>query len=358
MTSLAGKDNPSGSTGRLEPRSPGARLKAQVEETPAISRSIVLCAFYGTVSVTITFFNKAVFSVYGFHFPCFVTLMQIMVCLTFLTFAGLSGLVTLPRIKWETARLVFPLAFCWWVYVVSGIAALRYLSIPMFATLRRCTALVVLVLESLVLGKTSRFVVWLSIVIMVSGGVLAGLNDLAFNFTGYVLVLICCVSTALYLIMIVHVGKRSKLETFGLLMYNNLLAFPMMLTYLFLFTTEWKDIPYYPHIHETRFWLFLLFSAAQATLLNIAIFLCTKLNSPLATTVTGQMKDFVTVGFGLFVFGDVTLHLPNLLGLAVSMAGSVMFALVKFLAIRAEQKRQKYEKEEGSGTTVKSNILK
>jgi hypothetical protein len=27
---------------------------------------------------------------------------------------------------------VFPLAFLWWVYVVSGVCALRYLSVPMF----------------------------------------------------------------------------------------------------------------------------------------------------------------------------------------------------------------------------------
>lgn len=311
------------------------------EETPAppsVARSLAVCLLYGITSVTITFFNKAVFSVYGFRFPCFVTLVQIALCINLLRIASALGFIRLPKITREMVRVVFPLTLCWWVYVVSGIAALRHLNIPMFSTLRKCTALIVLVLEAMLLRKHARPSVWISILIMVTGGFVAGVNDMSFSLPGYVLVLICCFSTALYLILIVRVGKRSKLDTFGLLYYNNVLSFPIMLTYLLVFTNEWKQIPDYDHIDDPRFWAFLLFSAAQATVLNIAIFLCTKLNSPLATTVTGQMKDFVTIGFGLFLFGDVTLNTPNLVGLGISMFGSVVFSFVKLLGLRAARR--------------------
>lgn len=50
----------------------------------SLRKSIGLCALYGFTSVSITFFNKAVFSVYSFNFPCFVTLIQILVCISFL----------------------------------------------------------------------------------------------------------------------------------------------------------------------------------------------------------------------------------------------------------------------------------
>lgn len=58
----------------------------------SLARSLGACALYGTTSVTITFFNKAVFSVYGFHFPCFVTLVQILICIAGLSAASLAGM--------------------------------------------------------------------------------------------------------------------------------------------------------------------------------------------------------------------------------------------------------------------------
>lgn len=317
---------------------PTLQTTSAAETSPSsISRSMAICALYGVTSVSITFFNKAIFSLYAFRYPCIVTLVQILVCLTLLTIARLAGFLTLPPITRQTSRHVFPLALVWWLYVVSGIAALRYLTIPMFSTLRKSTALIVLILEATVLRKRAKPSVWLSILVMVSGGFVAGATDLSFSPMGYTLVAICCVATALYLVLIVRVSATSKLGTFALLYYNNILALPLMLAYLVFFTEELQHVKTYTHIHDMRFILFLLFSAAQATLLNVAIFLCTKLNSPLATTVTGQMKDFVTVGFGLFVFGDVKVSVPNLIGLGISLLGSLIFSVIKLIAVRKKE---------------------
>lgn len=219
---------------------------------------------------------------------------------------------------------------------MSGIAALRYLTIPMFSTLRKSTAMIVLILEGIILKKKAKPSVWLAILIMVCGGLIAGLTDLSFSALGYFLVGVCCFATALYLVLIVRVTNSSKLGTFALLYYNNMLALPLMLGYLVFCTQELENVKTFKYLYNPKFLTFLVFSAAQATLLNVAIFLCTKLNSPLATTVTGQMKDFVTVGFGLFLFGDVKLSVPNLIGLGISLLGSVMYSLVKLFAARAK----------------------
>lgn len=257
-----------------------------------------------------------------------------LVCIFSLAIASMLGYVTLPVINRQTARQVLPLSIVWWTYVVSGIGALRYLTIPMFSTLRKSTAMIVLILEAIILRKRAKPSIWIAILIMVGGGFVAGATDLSFSFMGYVLVALCCVATAFYLVLIVSVTNSSKLGTFALLYYNNVLALPFMLGYLVFCTRELELVKLYPHLYDPKFVAFLLFSAAQATLLNIAIFLCTKLNSPLATTVTGQMKDFVTVGFGLFVFNDVKLSIPNLIGLIISLLGSVMYSLIKLLAAR------------------------
>lgn len=334
-------DKPSPKTGSKSPSVSSSAL----DTPPSITRSLAICALYGTTSVSITFFNKAIFAVYDFHFPCIVTSLQILVCLLCLTIARLLGLLSLPTISQQTTRQVLPLSIVWWIYVVSGIAALRYLTIPMFSTLRKSTAMIVLILETILLRKRAKPTVWIAIFIMVGGGFIAGLTDLSFSAMGYILVAACCVATALYLVLIVRVTKTSKLGTFALLYYNNILALPLMLGYLVFCTRELEDVTHYQHLYDVKFLSFLFLSASQATLLNIAIFLCTKLNSPLATTVTGQMKDFVTVGFGLFVFGDVKVSVPNLIGLAISLFGSVMYSLIKLFAARAKANVDSQSKE-------------
>jgi solute carrier family 35 len=179
---------------------------------------------------------------------------------------------------------------------------------------------------------------------MALGGLLAGATDLSMSVPGYFFVALCCASTALYLILIVRVGTASKLDSFGLLYYNNVLSLPLMVGYLLLFTDELAGVLAYPRLGDPTFWIFLLVSAAQATVLNLAIFLCTKVNSPLATAVTGQVKDLITVSVGLFLFGDVKISVPNLCGLFLALVGSMLYSYVKYRAsvrARAESSRLK-----------------
>lgn len=308
-----------------------------VARETSMRKSLLVCAFYGCTSVSITFFNKAVFSVYKFHFPCLLTLMQIFFCIFALCSAHLMNFITLPSLEVSMMKQVFPLSFCWWLYVVTGIVGLRYLNIPMFSTLRKFTVLLVLLGEMFVLGKTAKPGIWFSVGIMLTGGLVAGVTDLTFSLPGYVFVGICCVATALYLVLIVRIGKTTKLDSFSLLFYNNVVSLFLMVPYLFLFTSEWYDVQFYPYIDQVSFWMFLILSAAQATLLNIAIFFCTKLNSPIATSVTGQVKDIFTVSVGLFVFGDVKISAPNLMGLGLAMLGSLFYSIVKFQSSRQRE---------------------
>ena len=44
---------------------------------PRAATGLAACLAYGTVSVSITLFNKAVFSTYHFEYPAFVTMLQV-----------------------------------------------------------------------------------------------------------------------------------------------------------------------------------------------------------------------------------------------------------------------------------------
>jgi hypothetical protein len=53
-------------------------------------------------------------------------------------------------------------------------------------------------------------------------------------------------------------------------------------------------------------------SAMQAFLLNFLIFMCTRVNSPLITSITGTIKDLFTNILGMTLFGDFPFNALNL----------------------------------------------
>ena len=140
-------------------KSAGSRTIVQELSGPSTSKKLLACLSYGTVSVSITLFNKAVFSVYGFHYPNFVTTLQIVVSILYMNLLKGVGLFYFAPLTAKGARQVrwhfteqnsfqeqdtengfisgfclqiLPLVICWWLYVVSGVTALRYLTVPMF----------------------------------------------------------------------------------------------------------------------------------------------------------------------------------------------------------------------------------
>lgn len=65
-------------------KSAGSRAILQEQLPPSNAKKLLACLSYGSVSVSITLFNKAVFSVYGFHYPNFVTTLQIVVSILYM----------------------------------------------------------------------------------------------------------------------------------------------------------------------------------------------------------------------------------------------------------------------------------
>lgn len=205
----------------------------------------------------------------------------------------------------------------------------RYLNIPMFNALRRATTLITMIGESYLLGaKNTRwvqFTVWL----MIGGAMLAGFYDFDYNALGYLLVILNCMFTAAYLLYIAKLGKSSGLNTFGLMWYNNAQSIPFVAA-LCWYNGDFSEIASYEHLYAWDFIVCFLFQSALAFLLNYSIFLCTQVNSALATSVTGQMKNILTTTVGYFSFGDVTYNAWNVVGLIVGVVASSWYSLLKY----------------------------
>lgn len=62
------------------------------------------------------------------------------------------------------------------------------------------------------------------------------------------------------------------------------------------------------------------------------------MNSPLATNVTGQMKDILTTALGMVLFSDVRYSALNVGGILLGLLGSISYSTVSYLESRAPRK--------------------
>lgn len=71
-------------------------------------------------------------------------------------------------------------------------------------------------------------------------------------------------------------------------------------------------------------------SSVQAFLLNYLIFLCSIVNSPLTTSITGQIKNILTTVMGFFLFGGMPMTIAAALGLSTSTLASIWYGQIKY----------------------------
>ncbi|KAL4449009.1 hypothetical protein ABPG77_007726 [Micractinium sp. CCAP 211/92] len=337
--------NGSGPVERAASKASAAPLTAAPPPPPSLLTRLMACLQYGFVSVAITLFNRAVFSVYAFNFPSLVTLLQVLVSLVFMYALRAAGHMQFGAISLHSARKAAPLAFFWWLYVVSGVTALRHLNVPMFSVIRRSTTLFVVSGEFWLFNKRPSHRSLAALLLMVGGAVVAGLTDLTYSPAGYAWVSLCVVSTAAYLLLIRKLQETTGMSQSTLLLYNNLLALPLMCSFLVTATTELRDVTRYPKLLDPGFIVFLLLSCSQAFLLNLCIFRCTLINSPLATNVTGQMKDILTTALGMVIFGDVRYSALNVGGILLGLLGSIGYSAVSYVESKASKQASFKERE-------------
>lgn len=260
-------------------------------------------------------------------------LSQLMVSVLAITILRITNLVTIPtRSIKQLAVLIFPAIF-FIANVTVGLLALKLVNIPMFSAFRRLSVLSVMLLEYLVLGKTASKKIIITVFIMVLGSCIAGLGDLSFDPLGYCLVLINNFITAANLVSIKKATSIVSLEALPLFYYISLIALPIVFL-LSIVTGEVfvaiDQISTREDLQTPAFMAALSLSAASAFLINFFTNMCTQLTSPLTTAITGQMKNVLQTLLGIFAFGYIVTPL-NLVGLAVALGGSLMFARYKYV---------------------------
>lgn len=299
--------------------------------------NIISALSYAASSVCILIFNKIVLSGYRFNFPIIMTFFHMVICVVLLALFRRLRLLSYTSFDSALAYKALPLSLCFVGNIVIGMMALKLTNIPMFATLRRLTVLMVIIHEYLLLRKRQSLVVVLAVVIMVLGSLIGGWGDLQFDLLGYCMVILNNIVTALYLVWVKKALSETRLhnDTFGLMYYNSLLAIPFLIVFGFV-AGEWQRLPDFPHLMSPGFQISFTISALMSFALNYSIFWCTQANSALTTSVTGQVKNVLSSFVSVFAFGVQATPLL-ITGLCVGLSGSFLYAFAMF---EADQKKK------------------
>ncbi|KJE88933.1 solute carrier family 35 [Capsaspora owczarzaki ATCC 30864] len=310
----------------------GSSSSSSAHSGPSRREQIGTALFYAVSSLLIIFVNKIVLTTYGFPSFMGVALGQFVATIVTLQVLKALGKVTFPDLSMHVAKMTFPLPLLFFLNTASGLGGTKLTSLPMLTVLRRFSIFMTMVLEYYILGVSSTPKVKLSVGLLIGGALIAAADDLAFDPFGYFMVTVNNLCTALSGVVLKKKLDSKELGTIGLLYYNSLFSLPFCFAYFFLFApAEWNAMLQFQGWGDAGFQFQFLLSSVMGLILNYSIFLCTKANSPLTTTVVGCLKNILTTYLGMFLGGDYIFSMANFVGLNISVSGSVYYSYVKFI---------------------------
>ena len=269
----------------------GGKAAAYAEPRPSMLAAGWAALAYGGSSTAIMVANKVTLTTWNFPSALFVALAQCVFAVVALEIFRAAGVVSYPTPSLANLRLVMPLPIIQVFNVGCGLMGTKFVSVPMFAVLRRVSIPLTLLAETYILGVPFSYGVAFSVFLLMLGAFVAAINDLSFHLVGYISIFISACATCAYgtvsKIKLSGPKKRTKWE---LLFYNSLASIPILCAGISA-RGHTHAIMSFPHWNAPLFLLSMALSTTLGLALNFAILYSNQINGPLATTITGSAKN-------------------------------------------------------------------
>eukprot|EP00548_Thalassiothrix_antarctica_P004696 CAMPEP_0194143780 /NCGR_PEP_ID=MMETSP0152-20130528/12886_1 /TAXON_ID=1049557 /ORGANISM="Thalassiothrix antarctica, Strain L6-D1" /LENGTH=395 /DNA_ID=CAMNT_0038843329 /DNA_START=115 /DNA_END=1302 /DNA_ORIENTATION=- len=289
---------------------------------------------YGITSIAIQLVNKITLTTYEFPSANAVALAQCVFVVVALSLGKAFGYIQYPSITYASIKAVMPLPLIQILNVSCGLFGTKAISIPMFTTLRRISVPLTLLSEVYLLKLPVSRRVKLSVALLMAGAVVAAMNDLSFDATGYAAIFTSAVATTAYGTL--SKVKLSSMTKWEVLYINSIVSIPFFSLLLNLNRNTMSQLYDFPSWSDPWFLLFFLMTSCLGFWLNFFILFNTQVNGPLSTTVVGTTKNIFTTYAGMLgsIGGDYVFSWPNFIGLNVSMGGALCYSAAKILEQR------------------------
>lgn len=307
--------------------------------------------FFGISSIVIVIVNKIVLTTYKFPSFQVLGLGQMVAILTVISITRITRAVKFPNPSFAQFQKVWPLPLFYILNLVFGLGSTKKLNLPMFTVLRRFSLLFMAIGQISVLNQYESMQVNVTLFLMVGGAFIAAMNDLAFDLTGYIFILINDFTTAA---SVVYSKQKLNMEVskLELLFYNALISFIPALLIAYVSGDIHKACEFEAW-SDPNFLMFFILSCFMGFVLMFSTVLVNQLTSPLTLAVLGCMKNVVVTYSGMFIGGDYVFEVKNFIGINMSVTASIAYSYFKFTERNNPQKpKQDFNSEQPSSSTT------
>ncbi|KAJ7971357.1 GDP-mannose transporter like [Quillaja saponaria] len=263
-----------------------------------------------------------------FPYPGALTALQYFTSATGVLLCGWFRFIEYDRLDLLTMWRFLPAAIIFYLSLFTNSELLLHANVDTFIVFRSAVPIFVAIGEALFLSQPwPSMKTWISLATIFGGSVLYVVTDYQFTFMAYSWALAYLVSMTIDFVYIKHVVMTIGLNTWGLVLYNNLealLLFPVEL----LIMGELKKIKH--EISDESDWhsFQVVLPVGLSCLFGLSIsffgFSCRKAISATGFTVLGIVNKLLTVVINLVIWEKHSTWVGTV-GLLVCMLGGVMY---------------------------------
>lgn len=267
-------------------------------------------------------------AVMKFPYPGALTALQYLTSALGVLICGWLKLVEHDKLDLLTMWRFLPAAAIFYLSLFTNSELLLHANVDTFIVFRSAVPIFVAIGETLFLHQPWPLLkTWFSLGTIFAGSVLYVITDSQFTLTAYIWALAYLTSMSIDFVYIKHVVMTIGLNTWGLVLYNNLEAL-MLFPVELLIMGELKKIEH--DISDETDWhpLYVIVPVGLSCLFGLAIsffgFSCRRAISATGFTVLGIVNKLLTVVINLFIW-DKHSTLVGTVGLLICMGGGILY---------------------------------
>ncbi|XAR66948.1 hypothetical protein NMG60_11013339 [Bertholletia excelsa] len=282
---------------------------------------------YALCSSLLAVINK--FAITKFSYPGLLTALQYLTSALGVWVLGKLGFLQHDAFTLDIAKKFLPAAIVFYLAIFTNTNLLRHANVDTFIVFRSLTPLLVAVADTAFRKQPCPSkLTFLSLLIILGGAFGYVATDSGFTLTAYSWAFAYLITITTEMVYIKHMVMNLGLNTWGFVLYNNLLSL-MMAPIFWIITGEYVDVfAALGSRSENWFDFTAFFAVALSCLFGLLIsffgFAARKAISATAFTVTGVVNKFLTVLINVLIW-DKHAGPFGLFGLLLTIAGGVLY---------------------------------
>lgn len=299
--------------------------------SPHVLTAVIIASWYLS-NIGVLLLNKYLLSFYGFRFPIFLTMLHMLACAAY-SYISINFLELVPLQHIHSKRQFFKILalsaiFCF--SVVCGNTSLRYLPVSFNQAVGATTPFFTAIFAFLITCRKESGEVYLALLPVVFGIVLASNSEPLFHLFGFV---VCVGSTAGRALKSVVQGilltsEAEKLHSMNLLLYMAPMAALILLPFTLYIEGNVAAVTAEKAKGDPYIAFLLIGNATVAYLVNLTNFLVTKHTSALTLQVLGNAKAAAAAVVSVLIFRN-PVTVMGMTGFAVTIMGVVLYSEAK-----------------------------